>query len=237
MRVFCVVLLCSTAAAAESVGFYPLQLPHGETRLAAKLAAELYEPRGGSPLLAVEPASCAPDEEVCLAGVARRAGLDAITSASVDQTAGGYKVHVRAFAPDQKLIGEWQGEVRGGDLGPALQRGVCESLGATYGEPQASVPRAALPGGMSVADSRARVELGLFAGGLGLLTAAAGVGLYARISQSGQPPRNGLSQTSTAAHNANIFAVALAATGVGAIGAGGLMVVLTPESATLQARF
>jgi hypothetical protein len=238
MRVFCVVFLCSTAALAESVGFYPLQMPRGETRLAARLAAQLYEPRGGSPLLAVEPASCEPDEEVCLAGVARRAGLDAITSAAVSETAGGYKVHVRAFAPDQKLLGEWQGEVRAGDLGPALQRGVCESLGATYSEPSASVPQAALPGGgMSVADSRARVELGLFAGGLGLLTAAAGVGLYAHISQAGQAPRNGLSEASAAAHNANIFAVALAATGLGAIGAGGLMIALTPESATLQARF
>lgn len=237
MRVFCVVFLCSTAALAESVGFYPLQLPRGETRLAARLATQLYEPKGGSPLLAVEPASCAPDEEVCLAGVAKKAGLDAIASASVAETASGYKVHVRAFAPDQKLIGEWQGDVRESDLGAALQRGVCESLGATYSEPAASVPRAALPGGMSVADSRARVELGLFAGGLGLLTAAAGVGLYARISQSGQAPRNGLSQTSTAAHNANIFAVALASMGAGAIGAGGLMIALTPESATLQARF
>jgi hypothetical protein len=239
MRVFCVVFLCSTAALADSVGFYPLQLPHGETRLAARLAAQLYEPKGGSPLLAVEPASCAPDEEVCLAGVARRAGLSAIASAQVSELASGYQVHVRAFAPDARLIGEWRGEVRADDLGPALQRGVCEALGATYAEPiTSSVPRAALPGGaMSVADSRARVELGLFAGGLGLLTAAAGVGLYAHISQSGQSPRNGLSETSSASHSANIFAVALAATGLGAIGAGGLMIALTPESATLQARF
>jgi len=238
MRVFCVVFLCSAAALADQVGFYPLQLPHGETRLAARLAQQLYEPKGGSPLLAVEPASCAPDEDVCLAGVAQRAGLSAITSASVEQTQRGYKVHVRAFSPGVKLIGEWQGEVRADDLGPALQRGVCESLGATYSEPVVSIPRAALPGGsLSVADSRARVELGLFAGGLGLLTAAAGVGLYAHISQQGQSPRNGLSQSSSGSHSANIFAVALAATGLGAIGAGGLMIALTPESATLQARF
>jgi hypothetical protein len=239
MRVFCVVFLCSTAALAEPVGFYPLQLPHGQTRLAARLVAELYEPKGGSPLLAVEPASCAPDEDVCLAGAAKRAGLSAIASAQVIEIASGYRVHVRAFAPDQKLIGEWQGDVRADDLGPALQRGVCESLGATYSQPaNSAVPRAALPGGqLSVADSRARVELGLFAGGLGLLTAAAGVGLYARISQSGQSPRNGLTETSSASHSANIFAVALAATGLGAIGAGGLMIALTPESATLQARF
>jgi hypothetical protein len=236
MRVFSVVFLCSTAALADRVGLYPFQLPHGETRLAARLAAQLYEPKGGSPLLAVEPAGCAPDEQVCLAGVAQRAGLSSIASAQIDQTASGYRVHVRAVSPDAKLAGEWQGEVRADDLGPALQRGICESLGATYSEP--TVPLAALPkGGMSVGDARARVELGLFAGGLGLLTAAAGVGLYAKISQQGQPQRNGLSETSPASHSANIFAVALAATGLGAIGAGGLMIALTPESATLQARF
>ncbi|HEX4386558.1 MAG TPA: hypothetical protein VH083_26570 [Myxococcales bacterium] len=238
MRVFCVAFLCSTAALAGQVGLYPFQLPHGETRQAARLASQLYEPKDGSPLLAVEPSGCAPDEEVCLAGVAQRAGLSSITSAQVDEIASGYRVHVRAVSADAKLIGEWQGEVRADDLGPALQRGICESLGATYSEPViTSVPRAALPGGLSVGDARARVELGLFAGGLGLLTAAAGVGLYAKISQQGQAPRNGLSEQSSASHSANIFALALAATGLGAIGAGGLMIALTPESATLQARF
>jgi hypothetical protein len=154
----------------------------------------------------------------------------------------GYKLHVRAYAADQKLLGEWQQEVQGGsiELGAALQRGVCESLGAvcavSSNDAQVSVPRAALPD-LSVAGSRSRVESGLFGGGVGLLVAAAGVGLYSHVAQSGSPARTALSETSSAGHSASIFAIALAATGAGAIAAGGLIVALTPESASLQARF
>jgi hypothetical protein len=236
MRLSLVVLLfCSPAALAESVGFYPLQPPHGDAQLAAQLASQLHEPKGGTVLVTVEPSSCAADEDVCLAAAARRAGLAAITSAAVEEIASGYKLHVRAFAADQKLLGEWQQEVPRAELGAALQRGVCESLGAVCGENPVSVPRAALVD-LSVAESRSRAELTLFSGGVGMLVAAAGVGLYAHASQAGPASRTGLSESSSA-RSANILAIALAATGAGAIVAGGVIVVLTPEAATLQARF
>src|SRR5476651_1328581 len=101
MRLFALALLCSTAALADRVGFYPLQLPHGDAQLAAQLASQLHEPKGGTVLVTVEPSSCAADEDVCLAAAARRAGLAAITSAAVEEIASGYKLHVRAFAADQ----------------------------------------------------------------------------------------------------------------------------------------
>jgi len=54
------------------------------------------------------------------------------------------------------------------------------------------------------------------------------VALYAKASSSGRA--NGMP-------TANTFALALAATGLGAIGASGLVMALTPSGATLQARF
>src|SRR5476649_1196812 len=241
MRLFALALFCSTAALADRVGFYPLQLPHGDAQLAAQLAAQLREPANGELLHTVPPSYCAPDEDVCLAAAARRAGLSAIASAAIGETARGYKLHVRAFSADQKLLGEWQQEVQGGSAGlsAALQRGVCESLGAVCvvsaasavsNDEPVSVPRAALLD-LSVSESRSHVELGLFSGGLGLLVAAAGVGLYSHLAQSGPPSRTGLSETSSSGHSASIFAIALAATGAGAIAAGGLIVAITPKSA------
>jgi hypothetical protein len=232
MRLLVALCLCSTAALADRVGFYPLQLPHGDAQLAARTTAQLHS-TDGRELLPVEPSSCGPDEEVCLAAAARRDGLNRIVSASVDAAGNGYAVHVRAYAPDEKLMGEWRGE--GPDLAETLQRGVCASLGSTC-ETQAAgstnadtVPPEAL--GMTASnDSRTRVEAALFGGGLGLLSAAAGVGLYALAHPSSL---NHASGTPTA----GTFALALAATGAGAIVASGLVFVLTPDSATLQTRF
>jgi hypothetical protein len=231
MRLLVALCLCSTAALADRVGFYPLQLPHGDAQLAARATAQLHS-TDGQELLPVEPSACAPDEEVCLGAAARRESLNRIVSASVDAAGNGYAVHVRAFAPDQKLMGEWRGE--GSDLAETLQRGVCASLGGSCELRQSSTPAATVPpealGMTASSDSRIRLEAALFAGGLGLLSAAAGVGLYALAHPASQNHASGTPTAST-------FALALAATGAGAIVASGLVVVLTPESATLQARF
>jgi hypothetical protein len=233
MRLLVALCLCSTAALADRVGFYPLQLPHGDAQLAARTTAQLHS-TDGQELLPVEPNACGPDEEVCLAAAARRDGLNRIVSASVDAAGNGYAVHVRAFAPDQRLMGEWRGE--GSDLAETLQRGVCASLGggcergvAPAPTQGASVPPEAL-GMAASSDVRTQVEVGLFAGGLGLLSAAAGVGLYMLAHPTSQGHASGTPTAGT-------FALALAATGVGAIAASGLVVVLTPQAATLQARF
>jgi predicted phage tail protein len=77
--------------------------------------------------------------------------------------------------------------------------------------------------------TREQLELGLFAGGLGLLSAAAGVALYAHV----QPSHGAGNATPTA----STFAIALAATGLGSIAASGVVVALTPNAATLQTRF
>lgn len=238
MRLIAVIVLCSSAAFAERVGLYPLQLPHGDTRLSAELAATLHEPRNGEPLQLLAPSACAPDEDVCLAAAARSSGLTAIASAAVDELPGGYKLHVRAYSADGRLIGEWQQDVQGGsdELGSALQRGVCESLGAVCAPNPVSVPSAALAQ-TATFDARSTIELGLFGGGAAMLVAAAGVGLYAHVARSDTGNRTALTANASPAHSANIFAVALAATGAGAIAAGGLIVALTPQSAAVQLRF
>ena len=74
------------------------------------------------------------------------------------------------------------------------------------------------------AQPRATAAHVLFGSGLALLTAGAGVAIY--------------SATSAGSHtNAGLAAVALAATGAGALVAGGLLVALTPSGAALQGRF
>jgi hypothetical protein len=265
MRLFAAVVLCSTAAAANpaaagKVGIYPLQLPHGNAQLAARAVADLRD-ANGAPVVLVGPSACAPDEDVCLASAARREGLTRIVSAAVDASASGYKLHVRAFSADEKLVGEWSGE--GQELAETLQRGVDASLGSasapvenapsetaaeavpdqpardvvprepsTQVAPRAPVAEAIPPEVLAHAPpstAREKLELGLFTGGLGLLSAAAGVALYAHV----QPSHGAGNATPTA----STFAIALAATGLGSIAASGLVVALTPSAATLQTRF
>ena len=74
------------------------------------------------------------------------------------------------------------------------------------------------------AQPRATAAHVLFGGGLALLTAGAGVAVYSTTSAGSRT-------------NAGLVAVALAATGAGALVAGGLLVALTPSGAALQGRF
>jgi len=260
MRLFICIVLASSAATAGRVGVYPLELPHGDAQLASSAVAELRV--GGAPVETVEASACAPDEDVCLAAAARRQGLSSIVTAAVEDAGERYKLHVRAFRADQKLIGEWRGE--GANLEETLQRGICASLGSC--DPKSSenslavktsenslvdaetsensLQKASENSGEKTSESsvvpaealgiavdtppRRQAELVLFAGGVGLLSAAAGVALYAKVASQGRA--NG---TPTA----NTFALALAATGLGAIGASGLVMALTPSGATLQAKF
>ncbi|HEY2028255.1 MAG TPA: hypothetical protein VGH20_03510 [Myxococcales bacterium] len=241
MRLFTFIVLASTAAAASGVGMYPLELPHGDAQLAQSAVAHLRA--YSAPVETVEASACAPDEDVCLAAAARRQGLSSIVTAAVQSEGDGYRLHVRAFGADRKLIGEWRGE---GELGESLQRGICASLGGScdpktsenLGEKtsenfggktseRSAVPPEAL-GIAAETSPRRQAELVLFAGGVGLLSAAAGVALYAKATSQGRA--NG---TPTA----NTFALALAATGLGAIGASGVVMALTPSGATLQAKF
>jgi hypothetical protein len=224
MRLFACIVLASSAAAAARVGVYPLELPHGDAQLAATAVAQLRV--SGEPVEAVEASACAPDEDVCLAAAARRQGLSSIVTAAVQSAGDGYKLHVRAFGADQKLIGEWRGE--GASLEESLQRGVCASLPGRCEEEPATVPPEAL-GITADFSPRRQAELVLFAGGVGLLTAAAGVALYAKVSPAGR--------RANGTPTADTFALALAATGLGAIGASGLVMALTPSGATFQTRF
>ena len=234
MRLFTSIVLASTAAGASGVGVYPLELPHGDAQLAQSAVARLRV--FGGPVETVDASACAPDEDVCLAAAARRQGLSSIVTAAVQSRGDGYKLHVRAFSADRKLLGEWRGE--GADLGDVLQRGVCASLGGSCDEKtsenspgetsESSVVPAEALGIAAETPPRRQAELVLLAGGVGLLSAAAGVALYAKVSSAGRA--NG---TPTA----NTFALALAATGLGAIGASGVVMALTPSGATLQGRF
>jgi hypothetical protein len=235
--IFVALVLASPAVLAEQIGLYPLQLPDGQPRLAARVMSEVAE---HALLQVVAPSGCAPDEEVCLAAAARSAGLDAVVSADFRALKDGYYVHVRVFSASQKLIGESRGQSSADDLSGAVEKGVSEAL---HRAPPpavaqaAAVPRAALPNNqMSVAEARSQTELGLFAVGLGLLTAAAGVELYSRAASSNGGGTNAL-VANPASNRASTFAIALAATGAGAILGGAIIFALTPDSATVQARF
>ncbi len=76
----------------------------------------------------------------------------------------------------------------------------------------------------TAAQPRATAAHVLFGSGLALLTAGAGVAIYSTTSAGSRT-------------NAGLAAVALAATGAGALVAGGLLVALTPSGAALQGRF
>jgi hypothetical protein len=84
----------------------------------------------------------------------------------------------------------------------------------------------------------------LVAAGAALLVAAAGAELYSRIESRALDNRyrsGALTEADasryTAVRRTGILATVLAATGAGAIVAGGLVVALTPSGATLQGRF
>lgn len=85
-------------------------------------------------------------------------------------------------------------------------------------------PLAAVAAAAPVSQPRAAAANVLFGSGVALLAAGAGVALY--------------SSTSAGAHsNARLGAAALAATGAGAVVAGGLLLLLTPSGAAVQGRF
>lgn len=93
-------------------------------------------------------------------------------------------------------------------------------------------------------DGRSLVGRALVAGGIGLLAAGAGVGLYAQLEGHRLDERYRAGTLTDAdkpgygqAHTAGIAAAALVATGVGALAAGGLVFALTPSSATVGGKF
>lgn len=138
MRLFFAAFLCSFAAlgAPGHVGLYPLALPAGQEQLGDRLAAQLHEGAAALPGVRafdlVAHSSCGADEAPCLAAAARNAGLEAMISAAVTASAAGYAFQLREVGADGKLLAETRGEIRGGplDLAGALERGVCEVLGA-----------------------------------------------------------------------------------------------------------
>ena len=131
-------LLVSSAALAAParLGLYPLSLPLGQEQLGERLGAQLRE--GAASLPGVKSfdllphSSCGADEPPCLAEAARRAGLEAVISAQVIAFDNGYRWMLREVAGDGKLLAEKGGDIRGGplDLEGALERGVCEMVGA-----------------------------------------------------------------------------------------------------------
>jgi hypothetical protein len=213
------------AALVAAAGLYPIQLPEGQ-RASARLTSEIAS-RAQYEIAA--PSGCMPDEDVCLADAARRGSFSSLVSAEVKPVQNGYYVHIREFAPDRKLIREVRAQAS------------LEEIPTLFATPKSAavVPAAAMPesSGMTVAQARARAELGLFAGGIGLLLAAGGAELYAHVAtQSSGAGPNALT-ASSAPRNANTLAIALAATGAGAILGGAFIVAVTPESASVQARF
>ena len=108
------------------VGLYPVSLPEG-------IAAQLHDGAAALPGVkafdVIAHGACAADEIDCLADSARRAGVDTMLAASVT---GSYRYVLRAVSSQGKLLGERRGEVSGDlqDLGGALERDVCEVLGA-----------------------------------------------------------------------------------------------------------
>ncbi len=131
-------LLVSSAALAAParLGLYPLSLPLGQEQLGERLGAQLRE--GAASLPGVKSfdllphSSCGADEPPCLAEAARRAGLEAVISAQVIAFDNGYRWMLREVTGDGKLLAEKGGDIRGGplDLEGALERGVCEMVGA-----------------------------------------------------------------------------------------------------------
>jgi hypothetical protein len=84
----------------------------------------------------------------------------------------------------------------------------------------------------------------LIAAGIGLIAAGAGFGLYAQVEQwriDGRPRANTLTTAASpdngSARRAGLAAAALAATGVGAIVAGGVVFALTPTGAAVSGEF
>src|SRR5438067_1713049 len=123
---------------AAFLGLYPVTMPAGQEQFAEQIAAQLH--RGASTLLNVRPfdlvapGACAPDETACLAGAARRAGLDAMLSTEVRRTPDGYRWALRDVAAGGKLLAERSGEVRGGPaaLASVLEHGVRETVAAAH---------------------------------------------------------------------------------------------------------
>src|SRR5438477_3708605 len=210
-RLFFAALLASTAAFAgpRLIGLYPLP---AEFRL---LAPRLHDAVGAVPGVRaydlIAHSACAPDEGECLAGAARRAGLDAMISADVTDG----RWYLREFAAaDGALLHESSGD--------DLARAACEAAGGTDCRREALARVAAEVMQSPVIEPRQHAARALFGAGLGLLVAAAGVGVYSIASPSS---------------TANDFARGLAITGAGALAAGGLVVALTPSGISVSGSY
>ena len=125
------------AAAGESVGLYPLQLPGGQEALQDRLLGQLHDGAASLPGLKafdlIPRSACFADEGGCLAAAARSASLSQIVSGQVDATSKGYKFTLRLFdARNGALLEQQSAVVEGGplDLAGGLEHGVCALLGA-----------------------------------------------------------------------------------------------------------
>ncbi len=94
------------------------------------------------------------------------------------------------------------------------------------------------------AQARSRVATTLFSAGAALLVASAGAALYSQVAANQldwRYQRGALSDADAsryaAVHRTGILAVALAATGAGAIVASGLVLALSPDGASVTGRF
>jgi hypothetical protein len=98
--------------------------------------------------------------------------------------------------------------------------------------------------GISLAGARSGAARVLLAAGAALLVGAAGAELYSRLESRALDSRyrsGALTEADasrySAVERAGVLATVLAATGAGAIAAGGLVIALTPSGAALQGRF
>src|SRR5207248_5887950 len=121
---------------AAFIGLYPVAMPAGQS--GEEVAARLH--RGASTLPNVRAfdliahSACAPEETACLAGAARRAGLDAVISTEVRQTPDGYRWTLRDVSSAGKVLAERTGDVRGGvsELAAALEATIGDTLSAAH---------------------------------------------------------------------------------------------------------
>ena len=244
-------ILAALLGSPAHIGLYPLDL--GDAQLSARIGEELREGALASKSAAAFEllpfSSCLPDEGECLAEAGRRAQVEAIVSAAVTDGERGYRFRLREFSTaDGALLRESAGEAEGGvaDLRGALQRSLCEVLGQTSCAPPVAaeriVPQDALAGPllassapMSIAARWHAADL-LLVSGVALLAGAAGTALYANMAST-EPRAAGDPAAANRSHKATLFAIGLAATGAGAIAAGGLVLALTPDAALVQGRF
>jgi len=126
----------ASAAEPGAAGLYPLQLPDGQRGFADKLAEQLRDGATGLPgqrgFALVPRGACLADEAMCLALLARRAGLGAMVAGRVMQTERGFTFELHLYgAADGRERASQRGAVEGGplDLAGGLEHGLCALLG------------------------------------------------------------------------------------------------------------